>query len=209
MVSGPIYNGFGFLVGATGLYLCINGPSAWYTSLAGGLLIVCGGTSWFCNEVRWTYNDEQKAKALEAVLASGRSDADFAEAGQKAWDAKYAPKEKKPKIYVDGKPVLAQEYLQDVTAVRLERVDRSEQYVAQTLVDQRDLNGGMNISESFWLRDGHWKDGPDSFRNLRNKWEFYKIVGKRGAASNSRYQVENERAVELIADGRLILPPPI
>jgi hypothetical protein len=92
-------------------------------------------------------------------------------------------------------------------AVTMPKLDK-EREIARILNDQRVGGMKMDISETFWIRNGHWKDTPEGFRAIRNKWEYYKIVGKRGAASNSPYSIQNEQAVELIATGKLRLPTP-
>jgi hypothetical protein len=43
---------------------------------------------------------------------------------------------------------------------------------------------------------------------MRSKFEYYKIVGKKGSASNSPYIVLNEGAIELRAAGRAKFPTP-
>ncbi len=91
--------------------------------------------------------------------------------------------------------------------ISLPKIDK-EIMLAKTLNNMRIGGFKMDISESYWIRDNHWSDSPETFRATRGKWEHYQIVGKRGNSSNSRYEVMNERAVELIAQGRIKLPPP-
>ncbi len=91
-------------------------------------------------------------------------------------------------------------------SVAMPKIDR-ERELARTLNDMRLGGFKMDISESYWIRAGHWKDSPETFRVTRAKWQHYGIVGKRGDASNSRYEIQNEKAIELIGSGKLHLPP--
>lgn len=112
-------------------------------------------------------------------------------------------KESKPPVNVFKQgPMLVRS--QDVVVPQFDK----EREIARVLNDQRVSGFKMDISETFWIRDGHWKGLLVEFRAIRSKWEYYKIVGKRGTASNSPYDVLNEQAVELIAMGRVKLPPP-
>lgn len=83
-----------------------------------------------------------------------------------------------------------------------------ERKVAQILNTQRLSGLKMDISETFWVREKHWDGSRDSFIAFRGKWEYYKIVGKRGDAGNSRFEIMNEGAIERIANGSLKLPTP-
>jgi hypothetical protein len=206
MEPGPLFNGAGLVVGALGLYVCNNAPSAWYNSLAGGALIVCGAATWISNEARWVWTTRKAMAEVELAntLAGGDTQKREARQIQRA-------KSSEPPIYSEGRPVnmaAAEQYNQTVQQERLQRVDDRERYVARTLVEQESFNGKMNIAESFWIRDGHWQGSAEEFRAMRLKWEAYKIVAKRNDASNARYEVVNGEAVGLIATGRLKLPPP-
>lgn len=210
----PTYNGIGLALGASGWYLCAHGPQEWYTFLAGGLAIVAGGTSWICNDVcrmfKWA-KVASEAKIAESYIGS---ESDHAQQAVKTWTETHAKPEPVIPVFVDGKPAnsmalysttVQQEQIQIRRAVR---VDAMEQGLAQTLVDQKAFNGVMNISESFWIRDGHWKGTPEQFRAVRGKWQFYNIVEKKSDAANSKYRIVNDGAVERIARGMFLPPPP-
>lgn len=166
------------------------------TMTAGVLLMVMGTASFIGNEYGLVI---EKKKELEYLTDLDRTQEVRSAA---VFERTNHTPEIKPKLnlFQRGQNV----YNQIMSAPKIDH----ERGMANTLVAMRDGGFKMDISESYWIRDGHWKDTPQTFRATRAKWEHYQIVGKRGTASNSRYEIQNERAVELIAQGRVRLPSP-
>jgi hypothetical protein len=169
------------------------------TFMAGGLVMVCSAAHFLGNEFRTSVEADKGRILLKSI--EGQERQSNAAAIERAHTVNQ-PVIQKPRINIfqQGQQVLNQ-------VVSTPKLDY-ERILARKLIEMRDGGFPMNISETYWIREAHWKEGPESFRAIRSKWEYYKIVGKRGSASNSRYQIENERGVELIATGRLDLPTP-
>ena len=197
----PWHGLFGAAIMAGGLWIGYNTPLATMriNEAAASAFLYVGGWLWAVNGVLMGYHKKLESDSLAVI--DRRQEVIDAFAKQRANGA--PEKEALPPIKVDGRP-LGMAYTQTAQPVRLDY----ERSMATALVQMRDAGFPMNISETYWIREGHWKDGPESFRMTRGKWEYYNIVGKRGSASNSRYEIQNERGVELIADGKLKLPPP-
>lgn len=92
------------------------------------------------------------------------------------------------------------------------RIDHEREF-CKTLIDMKRGGFDMNISESYWLKAGHWQAinsqlTPTDFKAMRLKFEYYNIFGKKGKASNSPYVVLNEQAVQMRAEGKIKLPLP-
>lgn len=198
----PWHGVFGFGLIAGGMWVGHNLPLATLriNETASTVLLWVGGWLWSVNGILMSYHKKIEADSLVILDRHQEEHNEVAKELAKSWTR--PGKEPLPKINVFQQG--SQVYANTVAPVKIDR----ERELARTLVTMRDSGFPMNISETYWIREGRWKDGPESFRATRGKWEFYNIVGKRGNASNSRYEIQNERGVELIADGKLKLPPP-
>jgi hypothetical protein len=185
-----------------GFYMGLNLPNTWPVVMTGGGLIILGVAWGIGNEIGYSADKISRAKSLDII--DRKQDERDVQAKLRAMGEPEQGENFLGLLKIGGKPYKEAVYTQTVAPVKIDH----ERSMAKLLVAMRDGGFPMNISESYWIREGRWKDGPESFRMTRGKWEYYNIVGKRGSASNSRYEIQNERGVELIASGSLRLPPP-
>jgi hypothetical protein len=188
------------VIGA-GAYIA-NSPKA-ELGLVGGLLAASGfvmiaGNEWGCmvNKSKELSPDQRLVpeSELRAIGAAGI--------------VSKQPAEQKPRLFLDGKPA-GFAYNQTLAPVKVDY----EREFCKTLVGMKEVSGKMDISETYWLKGGHWEKinpqlTPSDFKQMRNKFEYYKIIAKKGTADNSPYIVLNEGAIELRAAGRAKFPSP-
>lgn len=129
--------------------------------------------------------------------------------GREAYEAKQ-PKETHPGDAWKATKVMGLALNQTLAPVKIDY----EREFCKTLVSMKEVSGKMDISETYWLKGGHWEKinpqlTPTEFKQMRNKFEACHIFGKKGTADNSPYIVLNEQAVEMRASGKLRkLPTP-
>jgi len=77
----------------------------------------------------------------------------------------------------------------------------AERMVARTLIDQRNHNLKVDLTESFWVKRGNFKGSRDQFVEMKDKWIRHGIIYKTGDRKNAPSDVRDWRKVRLIADG--------
>lgn len=76
----------------------------------------------------------------------------------------------------------------------------SERQVARTVINQRNHNLKVDLTEEFWIKRGNFEGSREAFVAVMDKWKRYKLIRK-GEQTNSTHEVMDWRGIRLIADG--------
>jgi hypothetical protein len=176
-------------------------------ALASGLVMIMAVASFLGNEYGQIEDKKVETATRLKLLQEGKSEFELRQIGAAGLVSKQ-PAEQKPRMFVDGKPA-GFAYNQTLAPVKVDY----EREFCKTLVSMKQVSGEMDISETYWLKGKHWQKmdsqlTPSGFIAMRDKFEYWKIVGKKGGASNSPYVVLNEHAIVQRAMGKLDIPTP-
>ena len=104
----------------------------------------------------------------------------------------------KPLIRVDGKVAYAQ-----VTAQP--KFD-AERIFAKTLIDMRNHNFEVKMTEAYWIKEKRFSSSREEFVEMLDKWEHYGLSGRAGG--QEKRVPKDWRKIRLIAQGEKLPPPP-
>jgi hypothetical protein len=99
--------------------------------------------------------------------------------------------------FIPTKRALMQTHAQVVTAPKID----AEQKVARTLIDQRNHNMKVDLTETFWIKRGNFEGSRDQFVAMKDKWIKHGVIYKTGDRKNAPHDVKDWRRVRLIAGG--------
>lgn len=86
---------------------------------------------------------------------------------------------------------------QVVTPVRFDK----ERKVAKTLIQQRNGNFKVDLTEDFWIKRGNFGESRKKFVEMKDRWRRDGVIYKAGDRENAPDEVADWRKVRLIADG--------
>jgi hypothetical protein len=78
----------------------------------------------------------------------------------------------------------------------------NERKVARTLIDQRNHNMDVDLTEAFWIKRGNFGESRDKFVAMKDKWTRLGVIYKVGERKNAKHDVKDWRLVRLIAQGQ-------
>ncbi len=163
-----------------------NLPADWSVKACAYVLLWYGAVSWWC--INWGI---VLRKRDEYRVARGEE-----------------PKPLKPAgvpVYADGKPLGMMEYKQITQAVAFD----AERNFARSLIDMRNGNLEVVMTEAYWIKGGKYGDSREAFVTMLDKWRYHKVAGRAGNRQNSTYEVRDWKQVRMIAGGLKLTAPPL
>jgi hypothetical protein len=76
-----------------------------------------------------------------------------------------------------------------------------EQKVARTLIDQRNQNLKVDLTEDFWIKRGNFSGTREEFVQMKARWTRQGVSYKTGERKNAPHDIQDWRKVRMIANG--------
>jgi hypothetical protein len=79
-----------------------------------------------------------------------------------------------------------------------------ERKVARALIDQRNHNMKVDLTEDFWLKNRNFDGSREEFVEMKARWRRNDVIYKTGSRKNAPDDVKDWKKVRWVADGNLL-----
>lgn len=84
----------------------------------------------------------------------------------------------------------------------------NEKMVARTIIEQRNHNFEINLTEEYWVKGGRFPESREKFAAMMRRWRYHGVIVKKSSARNSTFIVADWQKLRGIASGRTLTAPP-
>jgi hypothetical protein len=84
----------------------------------------------------------------------------------------------------------------------------SEAQVAKVLIDQRNNNFKVDLTETYWIKGGRFPESREKFSMMLRKWQYHRMIERKSFTKNSPFVVVDWRLARSVSNGRKLPPPP-
>lgn len=112
------------------------------------------------------------------------------------------PEEKTELVFTPTLRAIPELKAQTVAVVKID----AEQKFARTLIDQRNHNLEVNMTETYWIKGKRFDGSRDEFVQMLERWEYHGLSERAG--KQQKRVPKDWRMIRLVAQGEK-LPPPL